>query len=201
MTFAADTELIENFLNGDINSFNRLVHRWQNRLYSFAYRYVMNEQDAKEIVQSALIKAYKNLNRLKEPEKFSSWIFQITVNLCKDHLKRNSKNRYAELTDDILTNGNSSNLNNAVISDSDPVSNINQLDLSSIIKRSLAQLSEEQRVVIIMKEYEGFKFSEIAEMLNVPLSTVKSRMYYGITQMQKILKKLNIDEEVVFNEM
>lgn len=196
-----DSELIRDFLGGDIDGFNRLVRRWQGRLYNFAYRYLMDEEEAKEIVQSALIKTYKNLRKLKNPEKFSSWVFQITVNLCRDRLKHNKKNRFTALNDDILrSKGAKNNHLDSMEALVNPTKKVDQQDLVEIIKKTLAQLSEEHRIVIIMKEYEGFKFSEIAESLNCPVNTVKSRMYYGLTQMQKILKKLNIDKEVL-NEM
>ena len=202
LAYLEDTELIGNFLNGDINSFNRLVLRWQKRLYNFSYRYLTDEEQAKEVVQLALIKAYKNLKKLKNRERFSSWIFQITVNLCKDNLKQNSRKRHTELSDEVIQNeGEHLYSSNGITDRNNPMDILNQQDLGNIIKRTLTRLPEEQRIVIIMKEYEGFKFAEISEMLNVPINTVKSRMYYGLTQMQKILKKLNIDREVIFNEV
>ena len=202
LAYLEDTELIGNFLNGDINSFNRLVLRWQKRLYNFSYRYLTDEEQAKEVVQLALIKAYKNLKKLKNRERFSSWIFQITVNLCKDNLKQNSRKRHTELSDEVIQNeGENLYSKNGITDRNNPMDILNQQDLGNIIKQTLTRLPEEQRIVIIMKEYEGFKFAEIAEMLNVPINTVKSRMYYGLTEMQKILKKLNIDREVIFNEV
>ncbi|KPK94882.1 hypothetical protein AMJ80_05265 [bacterium SM23_31] len=197
-----DSELIQDFLEGDINGFNCLARKWQVRLYSFAYRYLMDEEEAKEIVQSALIKTYKNLRKLKNPEKFSSWIFQITVNLCKDYIKNTKNNRLTALNEEIIQSESANNDHmHSMETRANPVKKLDQQNLAEIIKKTLAQLPEEQRVVIIMKEYEGFKFSEIAEFLSCPVNTVKSRMYYGLTQMQKILKKYNINGDVIFNEM
>ncbi|MFC1477759.1 RNA polymerase sigma factor [candidate division KSB1 bacterium] len=197
-----DTQLINNFLDGDINSFNRLVTRWQGRLYRFAYRYLMNEEEAKDVVQSALIKAFKNLKKLKDPDKFASWIFQITVNLCKDTLKSSHRTRMTFEN----SSGNDNEHEKSFLLDemtdgAESSERVQKSDLENIVKRTLARIPDEQRIVIIMKEYDGFKFSEIAEILNCPINTVKARMYYGLQHMYKVLKTLNIDREVLFNEM
>jgi len=202
VTSSIDTQLIYNFLNGDVNSFNRLVRRWQTRLYRFAFRYVMDEEDAKDVVQAALIKAYKNMGKLKNPDRFSSWIFQITVNLCKDMLKSSHRTRLASESDYGAADDGGSKLSLDDMPDGiDSGAHMQRSDLEELVKMMLTRLPDEQRVVIIMKEYDGFKFAEISEILNCPLNTVKARMYYGMQHMYKILKKLNIDKEVLFNEL
>jgi len=202
VTTSLDTQLINDFLNGDVNSFNRLAWRWQDRLYRFAYRYLLNEDDAKEVVQMALIKTYKNLKKLQNPERFSSWVFQITVNLCKDHLKNPSRNRFVSLDEEVSTDdGRQQTRQELMAIDVDPENDIHLRDIGDIVKKTIARLPDEQRIVIIMKEYQGLKFKEIAEILDCPINTVKSRMYYGLQQMHKILKSFNIDKEVLFNEM
>lgn len=203
METSIDSKLISEFLNGDVESFNRLARRWQNRLYRFAYRYLIDEEEAKDVVQTALIKAFKNLKKLKNPDRFSSWIFQITVNLCKDTLKSSHKMRIT-LEKEYASNPKN-NRDNFRMEDVEAEENVSAVvhksELGEIVKKTLAKLPEDQRVVIIMKEYDGFKFSEIAEILNCPLNTVKARMYYGLQHMSTILRKLNIDKEVLFNEM
>jgi len=191
-----DSQIIRDFLEGDVQSFNRLVRRWQDRLFHFAYRYLMDEEDAKDIVQTAFIKAYKNLRKLKNPDRFSSWLFQITVNLCKDRLKSSRRSRIAS-----VNGGEPDTPLEEMADDADPAAELHQSDLAGLVKKTLAHLPEEQRIVIIMKEYDGFKFVEIAEILNCPVNTVKARMYYGLQHMYKILTKLNIDKEIIFNEM
>ncbi|MFC1730189.1 RNA polymerase sigma factor [candidate division KSB1 bacterium] len=197
-----DVQLINDFLKGDIGSFNRLVNRWQGKLYHFSYRYLQDEEEAKEVVQKALIKIYKNLKKLKNPEKFSSWTYQITLNLCRDTLKSSHKTRLIFENSFSRSDNNESNPGlDDIADDYDSSRRVHKSDLQDIVKMTLARLPEEQRVVIIMKEYDGFKFSEIAEILNCPVNTAKARMYYGLKRMQKIMKNLNIDMEVLFNEM
>lgn len=202
MDTSIDTKLIQNFLEGDVHSFNRLVRRWQDRLFRFAYRYMMDEEDAKDIVQAAFIKAYKNMKKLKNPDRFSSWIFQITVNLCKDNMKSSHRNKVTTIGDYGYENGRDSEMQlDDMPDETDLSANISRSDIGEIVRKTISALPEKQRVVIIMKEYDGLKFSEIAEILNCPVNTVKARMYYGLQHMQKILGRFNIDKEVLFNEM
>ena len=211
MTAGEDAALIRNFLKGDIASFNRLAWRWQERLFRFAYRYLMDEEEAKDAVQSVLIKAYKNLKKLKDPEKFSTWIYQITVNQCKDIQKSIQRNRTQTVSSDSITDsvqnvhpmgyGGMSSPPEADLFSDNPSESVHQNNVSELVQKTLVELPEEQRIVIIMKEYEGFTFSEIAEFLQVPINTVKSRMYYGLMHTRKLLKKYDIDKEVICNEL
>lgn len=196
-----DVVLIRNFLDGDVGSFNRLAWRWQERLFQFAYRYLMDEEDAKEAVQAVLIKVYKYLKKLKDPEKFSSWIYQITINQCRDFRKSAKKNQMHPFTEELTAESVDAAYQSTVSRQLTPTESAHQKSLGELIQMTLARLPEEQRIVIIMKEYEGFKFVEIAELLNVPINTVKSRLYHGLMHMQKLLKQLNIDKEVMYDEL
>ncbi|MFC1492408.1 RNA polymerase sigma factor [candidate division KSB1 bacterium] len=197
-----DRALIEGYLEGDTNSFNRLAWKWQDKLYRFSYRYLMNEDDAKEAVQMALIKVYKNLKKLNDPDRFSSWIFQIQVNICKDMLKHPNRKKFVSINRELDNEDGRPIANLDRFADEQDLDyDVHRTNIEEIVKKTLSQIPEEQRVVIIMKEYQGLKFKEIAEILECPINTVKSRMYYGLQQMHKILTKLNISREVLFNEM
>ena len=76
----SDAELIEKFLNGDINAFNTLVWRWEKSLYNFILRYAGNRDEAKDFCQETFVRAYRNLKSLRDPHKFSSWIYRIVHN-------------------------------------------------------------------------------------------------------------------------
>jgi len=195
----SDSELIQGYLGGDVQSFNRLAMKWQKNLFGFAFRYTGNEEEAKDITQKALIKAYKNLKGLKNHDSFSSWIYQITVNLCKDEMKnRKTKNHYSIDGE----NDNNNNPNHELIADyNSQIENIEKKDISEIIKLAMSSLPEEQRVVIVMKEYQGLKFAEIAEILNCSINTIKSRMYYGLKNMKEMLLKSKINKEEILYEM
>lgn len=199
-----DTQLIHRIIDGDRSQFNTLVWRWEKPLYNFILRYLGNKELARDVTQKVFIRVYKNLTKLKDPAKFSSWIYQIASNLCKDEIKKMSRRDFISL-DLIQENHDNEGYRlpeqlkeqeNAL-----PDARVNQKQVSSIVQKALKQLPEEQRVVIIMKEYQGLKFKEIAAALNQPLNTVKSRMYYGLNGLRKIFEQWQITEEVLNYEL
>lgn len=192
-----DVQLIEKYLSGDVSSFNTLVWRWQKPLFNFIYRYIGDFELAKDVTQKTFIRIYKNLCNLKEHNKFSSWIYQIAANLCKDELKRLRKNNSISI--DYIMENNNYNLIEA--STTQPDDELNQDQVGKLIRQALQMIPEEQRVVIIMKEYQGLKFAEIADILDEPLNTVKSRMYYGLNALRKVFNRWNINKEVLQYEM
>ena len=86
-----DAELIRRFRDGESHAFNGLVGQWQSRLYNFILRQVGDREEAHDLSQKVLIKAHRNLRRLRDPEKFSTWIYQIAVNTCRDELRRRKR--------------------------------------------------------------------------------------------------------------
>lgn len=199
-----DTEIIRLILNGERSRFNLLIWRWEKPIYNFILRYLGNRELAREVNQKTFIRVFKNLNKLKDPDKFSSWIYQIAANLCKDEIKKMSHRELISL--DLIQENNESDGYRLPeeLCDSQrslPDEKLNRKQISHIVQKALQQLPEEQRVVIIMKEYQGLKFKEIAAALNQPLNTVKSRMYYGLNGLRKIFEQWQITEEVVNFEL
>jgi len=183
-----DTQLVKNFCDGDIQAFNTLVERWQHRIHRVAYRYFSSHDEAKEITQKTFIRAYKKLGTLEEADKFPSWIYRIANNLCLDEAKRAGRRRSTSLESvkgELL----------ARRSASDPERTLEQSELGEILQLALNRLPDEQRIVVILKEYEGLKFREIAEILEEPENTIKSRMYYGLKKLKEIFDQWNINKE------
>ncbi len=199
-----DTQIINLILNGDRSRFNSLIWRWEKPIYNFIFRYLGDKELARDVTQRTFIRVYKNLTRLRDPAKFSSWIYQIASNLCKDEIKKMSHRDVISLDLIQENNENEGHRLPEQLCDSLralPDEKLNQKQVSSIVQKALRQLPEEQRVVIIMKEYQGLKFKEIAESLNQPLNTIKSRMYYGLNGLRKIFEQWQITEEVLNYEM
>ena len=198
-----DSELILKFLDGDVQAFNVLVNRWQLKLYNFSFKVLGRREDAKDVTQKAFIRAYKSLRKLKDPGKFSPWIYQIAMNLCRDEMRIQRRSPSLSLHDTIRTsNGEEVELQEFLSDDSATADDaLYQGEVAEIIRRGLKMIPEEQRIVIIMKEYQGLKFREISEILQEPLNTVKSRMYYGLNALRKALSSLEIDKEVFQYEL
>ena len=188
----SDADLILRFRAGQHQAFNALVWRWQGRLYRFALRYSGDSEEARDLCQQSFIRAYGQLHRLRDPERFSTWLYQIAANLCRDHLRQRvqhvSLDAYEEASD---------RPHPALCRAAD----MDKVELRDLLNRALQTLPEEQRVVIIMKEYQGLKFTEIAETLKVPINTVKSRMYYGLSALKKIFDRWHISEDMVRYEL
>ncbi len=188
-----DVKLIEEFRSGDNEAFNKIIERWQHRIHRFAYRYFSSHDEAMDITQKTFIKVYKKLHTLDDAEKFPAWIYRIANNLCLDESKRAGRRRSSSieaLADHPIADSR----------DSKPDNLIHQHQLESILQLALNQLPAEQRVVVIMKEYEGLKFREIAEILEEPENTVKSRLYYGLKTLRKLFEQWNIELEALHYE-
>ena len=198
-----DIQLINRFLEGDRSCFNTLVWRWEKTIYNFVFRYLGKKELAKDITQNTFIRVYKSIHKLRDTQRFSSWIYQIAANLCKDEIKKMANRDFLSI-DLIQENSENGHLMPEELVQSGqqrPDAEFNQKQIGNIIQKALQQLPDEQRLVIIMKEYQGLKFREIAEALGEPLNTVKSRMYYGLSGLKKIFEKWEITEEALSYEM
>ena len=198
-----DEQLIRKYLDGDIEAFNTLVWRWQKPIYNFTLRYFKDREHAKDATQRVFVKVFKNLKHLKDSRKFSSWIYQIALNLCKDE----TKSKYYQTTsslDELKDSKNfdvSSETDSSAYAGHNPENTLERRELRSLLERALEQIPAEQKEVVVMKEFQGLKFIEIAEILELPINTVKSRMYYGLHALRKILDKWNIDKEAIAYEL
>jgi RNA polymerase sigma-70 factor (ECF subfamily) len=180
-----DEELVARSRGGDVDSFNQLIMRWERPIYALAYRVIGREEDARDVCQEAFLRAFRALPGFKGQAKFSSWLYRITLNLCRDWIRRQRRTPVAQMPEDV----------DAVefASESGPIETIEDLvarrELSDVVAEAMALLPEEQRTAIILKEYHGMTFQEIADLQGCPLSTVKTRLYQGLTVLRRNLSR------------
>lgn len=185
-----DKDLIRKVIQGDDEAFNQLVARWEKKLFNYAYRLTSDREDALDICQDTLTHAYEQLPQLKDADKFSFWLFKIARN-CSISRFRQDKHRPKTL----VPGDKEDELDLENLLEGPPEVRLDggqgfqPGELRLIVERALDQLPFEQRETIVLKIYEGLKFSEIAEISECPISTVKSRLYLGLTQMRKILSR------------
>lgn len=184
-----DVQLVRDFRNGDVIAFNKLVSRWQNKIHHFVYRYFADGDEAKEITQKTFLKVYHRIDTLDDDRKFSSWIYRIATNLCLDELKRAGRQRSVKL-DEWIETKEFTELHT-------PHSKLEKKELKQLLQKALQVIPKEQRTVIILKEFEKLTFREIAEVLEEPENTVKSRMYYGLRALRKIFDAWNINSDMM----
>lgn len=190
--------LIARAREGDSHAQGRLVQLWYKRIYNFAYKFFFDHDLAMEATQKTFISMHKNLPNLNEAARFRSWLYTIAVNYCREEIRKKKSARSTSLFD--LRPGeaeDSYQWERSEVRHENPERMLRQTELSDLLQTCLLELSEEQREVVIMKEYEGLKFREIAEALNISENTVKSRMYYGLDGLKKILEKKNITKETI----
>ncbi len=194
-----DADLIRRFQDGESQAFNGLAGRWHRRLYNFILRQVGDREEAHDLCQKVLIKAHRNLRRLRDPDKFSTWIHQIAVNTCRDELRR--RRRHPTISLESLEHVGDSRPDGGLEISAQRDTAIHQCELRDLLNRALQCIPQEQRIVVVMKEYEHLKFTEIAAILKLPVNTVKSRLYYGLNNLRKALDQWNIDRETIGYEM
>jgi len=180
----SDIELIERTLAGEPDAFNQLVRRWERQIFSLALRMLGKEEEARDICQETFLSAYRNLSKFRGDAKFSSWLYRIALNCCHTQLRQRAGS-YLSLEQQQEDLG------------FEPATDLEHVDddmhrrqIGDIVKRALMGLPPEMREVIIMKEYQELKFHEIAEILGIPVSTVKTRVYTGLNQLKQRLSHL-----------
>jgi RNA polymerase sigma-70 factor (ECF subfamily) len=180
----SDSQIIEQTLGGEPEAFNMLVRRWERQIYGLTLRMLGRDEEARDATQETFLSAYRNLSKFRGEAKFSSWIYRIALNICNTKLRGRARG-----TVSIEGQREDSGIELAAALD-DLGSNIQQQQITLHVRRALQAIPAEMRQVIIMKEYEGLKFSEIAEILSIPVSTVKTRMYTGLAELRKRLEHL-----------
>jgi RNA polymerase sigma-70 factor (ECF subfamily) len=180
-----DDELVARSRGGDAESFNQLILRWERPIYALAYRVIGREEDARDVCQETFLRAFRALPGFKGQAKFSSWLYRIALNLCRDWIRRQRRAPVMQMPEGVDPG--------ELAADQGPVESIEDLvgrrQLSEIVEEAMALLPEEQRTAIILKEYHGMTFQEIADMQGCPLSTVKTRLYQGLTVLRRHLEK------------
>ena len=180
-----DDELVARSMGGDVESFNQLILRWERPIYALAYRVIGREEDARDVCQETFLRAFRALPGFKGEAKFSSWIYRIALNLCRDWMRRQRRAPTVQIAEgvDIVE----------LAAEQGPAESIEDLvmrqEMSRIVAEGMKLLPEEQRTAIVLKEYHGMTFQEIAELQGCPLSTVKTRLYQGLTVLRRHLEK------------
>ncbi len=194
--------LIAQAREGDRNAQGKLMQIWYKRIYNFSYKFFYDHDLAMEVAQKTFISMHRNISYLQDSGRFRSWLYTIAVNSCREELRKKKNNRSVSLTE--MRPGEKEESYQWEATGErreDPERVLRQSELSDLLQGCLLQLSEEQREVVIMKEYEGLKFREIAEALNISENTVKSRMYYGLEALKRMLERKKITKETIGYEL
>jgi RNA polymerase sigma-70 factor (ECF subfamily) len=179
-----DEILVKKALQGDVKAFNRLVLRYQDTAYNVAYRIMGNGDDAADVVQESFVKAYQRLGQLRGGS-FKAWLLRIVTNTCYDKL-RYRKRRPTVSIDDLAGDDSHSILLRS--STPCPEEAALRAEREEIIQQGISTLPPDQRAVLVLSDVEGFSYREIAEIVQVPIGTVRSRLARARAKMRDYLK-------------
>ena len=180
----AELELVQRAREGELAAFNSLVLRHQNAAYGLALRFLSSREAAEDATQEAFIRAYRAIGTFRG-ERFRSWLFSIVANACRDELRRRRRRPQRSL-DEAREQPDRADLDPT---DTDPTPEAQALsgELREALERSLMQLPEDWRLVVVLSDVQGLSYEEIAESTGVPLGTVKSRLSRARARLRDIL--------------
>ena len=181
---------------GDDTAFNKLVSLWYKRIYNYAFKYAGSHDLAMDIAQNTFIAVHQKIVQLRDVKSFKPWLYRIAIN-CS-HAEVRKQKRISGISLDSTVNEGGEEIKFEIQDDLryQPDAKLQRQELADIIMSCLQTLSEEQRLVVIMKEYEGLKFREIAEALEISENTAKSRLYYGLKHLRSKLSNLIYENQI-----
>ncbi len=192
------TELLVNqAIKGNERAFSQLMSLWYKRIYNFSYKYFADHDTAMEVTQKTFISVHKGIFKLKDRNSFKAWLYRIALNQCREEDRRLTRRSWFSIFDDRKKDqdGLFSLTQHVEEGFHNPEKVMEGKELEEIMLTCLNDLPENQRLVVIMKEYEGLKFREIAEALKISENTAKSRLYYGLKAMKNILDQRKVYKE------
>ena len=178
-----DEELIKEFQNGDVRAFDKIVHRYKDRLLNFIYRFINDIDRSEDLVQDTFIKLYTHRNSYQEIAKFSTWLYTIAANLARTELRKIKRRKTFSITDLSYED------REFIISSTDDKPD--EENLSNIFEKNvqfaLAELPDNFKTIIILRDIQELSYDEISKIVKVPLGTVKSRINRGRVKLQELL--------------
>jgi len=174
-----DHELIQNVLSGDLRSFDELVAQYQNRIYCFILKHVPFET-AEDLAQDTFISVYENLAQFHRGSKFSTWIYGIAMNKVRNYLNRAPERRYKHDSAEFLLEKQSKE-----------TSPLERLEQTLQIKYLLDQLPSDLKETIVLVSLEGLSYEEVAEVMDIPIGTVRSKVFRA----RQILKNIALEQK------
>jgi len=186
-TVTSDEHIVERALTGDTDAFGEIVRRWERRIFTLTYGMLGREEDARDATQETFLAAFKGLRAFRGEAKVCSWLHRIAINQCITKQRRAKVRSESALEDEEDRNSGQF----AAPVDLLPARVAEGQERIAAVRRAVNSLPTDLRQVIVMKEFEELTFRQIAEVLELPLSTVKSRLYTALKQLEMRLQKFS----------
>ena len=191
VTATSDEQIVERALGGDPDAFGEIVRRWERKIFALAFGMLGSAEDARDATQETFVAAFRNLKGFRGDAKVSSWLHRIAVNQCITRQRRSRVRAETGIEDE--TGAAGEGFLAAPTSHTSPVYAAERRERKEAVRRAVTSLPPELRQVVLMKEFEELTFQEIADALQIPLSTVKSRLYTALGQLRMRLGKYSTE--------
>ena len=188
-----DGELMQRIKEGDMRAFDVLVRRWECRLFNLIYKIVGDFETAEDVRQEVFLRVYQSSKRYRPQGQFKTWLYRIAINCSINELRKRQRRQTLPLATAYGHNDIEEHSAENVLPDPSPGPDdiVQRKEMAGHIQDALRRLPDKQRLVVILRHYDGLKFQEIASLLDCPLGTVKSRMRHGLEQLRIILGRLS----------
>lgn len=179
-----DKDLLRAFLGGHVESLGLLASRYQEELYGFLVRFVSDPQAAEDLFQETFLHVWHKRDQYDGRREVRPWLFTIAANLARDHLRRRARRRTVSLDTSVgLDDGEGVSFVDLLPADGDsPIARLEHEEQEEMVKTTLDRLPDHLRAVLVLAYYQRFKYREIAEVLNIPVGTVKSRLHAAVAR-------------------
>lgn len=187
-----DEELVEKVKKGDADVYEKIIQKYQSKVFGLIYNMTKNQNDIEDIAQEVFIKIYKNLGKFKGESSLYTWIYKITVNLCLDEMKKRKNVIYLDEKIEV----DDGEVNRELPSEDKSQEKLyEEKELQEKLHNCINKLPEKQRVMIVLRDIKGFSYEEISKITDVKLGTVKSQINRARLKLKELL-----DEEGTFLE-
>jgi RNA polymerase sigma-70 factor (ECF subfamily) len=191
---AEDASLVERWRRGDISAIERLVGKYQGRIYNLILKICINPDTAAELTQDTFVKIIENIDRFESRSSFYTWAFRIAVNLTLNYCKRKTTVRWTSLDAETAGEDEQAHQGLATIlqdeKSPDPSQIAENRELCRLVQAALDKLDDEQKTIIVLRDIEGMDYAQIAKVLAVELGTVKSRLSRARAALRQLLEAL-----------
>ena len=184
---SADTDLISRAAGGDASAFQALVERHRAMVYRVAYQFAGNHHDAEDIAQEVFIKVYRSLDRFRHDAQLTSWMYRIVMNACIDHRRRFRASTSAATGDEAEYR-----MLNAPEETPGPEERAYAGELGEVLQLEIGRLPKGQRIVFVMRHYQGMKLCEIADALDLAEGTVKRQLHAAVHRLREALAQARV---------
>ena len=194
----SDLEAVNRAAAGDHDAFRVLVERYQDRAYGLALRVMRDEEQARDVVQEAFLKAYRSLSRFEGRSSFYTWFYRVVMNLCIDAKRRQPPGRMVEWDETHALEapvGTGLDAVDPARQQADgPAGDLERAELRETIRRAIEDLPDDARQTLLLREVDGLSYAEIAKSLGIPKGTVMSRLHHARRRVRALLAEQGVEE-------